>query len=594
MSTKYDDAKTEIWDLSELCSSLDDPVIEQTFDSAKKQAKAFEATYKGNLSGLSAAALATAYQELEQLLEPLYKVGQYLSLRKSIETQNSQIKALNARLDDVYSSISNSTVFFSLEVAQFSKEQFDALKKEECIKNYIYSIEHDIKTAAYNLSEAEEKIVSIKDITGIKSYKKLYTEFTSAFSFQFTVDGEEKTLTGAELRNLRYHSDPEVRRSAMKTFHKRYEENSILFTHIFNYIYKDFNTERKLRGFDTAISVRNISNDLSEKAVQTLHDVTTESNTLVRRYYTIKKSLLGLETMTLADLYAPLPEQSEVFSYEEAKSIVLEGFKAFDDEFYTIAKLMFDEKRIHAPVQSEKSGGAFCSGSTPDVKPYVMLNFLGKARDVSTMAHELGHAIHDVLASKQSLFNYHPILPLAETASVFCEMIVTNLLLQKLQTKEDKIALLCDKLEDVFATSHRQNMFSCFEQVAHEKVSDTILSSDEFKAIYAKQLRNVFGDAVDISDDYHWEWATIPHFISYPFYVYAYNFGNLLVFSLYQHYLEEGDDFIPNLKACLAAGSVTDPVSITKLVNADIESREFWQKSIKAIEAMLDELESLL
>jgi oligoendopeptidase F len=592
--TKFDDAKKIQWDLSDLCSGLKDPIIESTLTHSLIQAKNFEKKYKTHLNALLPSDLAKAFSELEALLSPLYKVSQYISLRQSIETQDNEIKALDAKIDDVSSEVSTYLVFFSLEIAQFSQEKLDSLKKEKSIENYIYSIEHDIQTAAYNLSESEEKIITIKDVTGISSYKKLYTELTSAFKFTFTVDGEEKTMTGSELRNLRYHKDATVRREAMKRYYERYQEHKITITHIFNYIYKDFNTERQLRGYKSPIAVRNIGNDLSEKAVQTLHDVTTFSNTLVRRYYTIKKKLLGLETMTLADLYAPLPDQSEQFSYEEAKTIVLEAFKAFDNEFYTIAKMMFDENRIHAPVLEGKSGGAFCSGSTPDVKPYVMLNFLGKARDVSTMAHELGHAIHDVLASKQSLFNYHPILPLAETASVFCEMLVTDLLLKKLKNNQDKIALLCDKLEDVFATSHRQNMFSCFEQRAHQAVTDGLLSSEDFSLIYYDLLKEVFADSVQITDDYKWEWCTIPHFINYPFYVYAYNFGNLLVFSLYQQYKEEGASFIPKLKETLSSGCVSNPIQITSYVNADIESKEFWNKSVTAIESLLNELESLI
>jgi len=223
-----------------------------------------------------------------------------------------------------------------------------------------------------------------------------------------------------------------------------------------------------------------------------------------------------------------------------------------------------------------------------------MLNYLGKPRDVSTMAHELGHAIHDVLASKQTLTNFHPILPLAETASVFSEMLVTDHLKKQLTDKQSKIVMLCEKCEDIFATSHRQNMFSMFEKQSHSSISDKLLSSDELCELYHEQLLSMFGDSVTITPEYHWEWASIPHFLDYPFYVYAYNFGNLLVFALYQMYLEEGQDFVPKLKTLLEAGSFQSPLDITRSIGIDIESADFWQKSIVYIQDMVDELEAVV
>ena len=272
----------------------------------------------------------------------------------------------------------------------------------------------------------------------------------------------------------------------------------------------------------------------------------------------------------------------------------MDGFYAFDQEFGDIAQKMFDDHRIHAPVLKNKRGGAFCSGSVPEVYPYVMLNFLGKPRDVSTMAHELGHAIHDVLAAKQSLVNYHPILPLAETASVFSEMVITDKLKKEISDKQSKIVLLSEKLEDIFATSHRQNMFSEFEKKTHGILSEKLCSAPELCDIYYGLLKNVFGSSVTLTKEYSWEWATIPHFLDYPFYVYAYNFGNLLVIALYQKFLEEGSSFIPKLKSILAAGNSCSPLAMTQSIGVDIESADFWQKSIIYIESMLDELETLV
>ena len=583
-----------IWDLSDLFDSVDDSRIQLVIDEVLKRSAHFAKTYKTRLRSLSIAELYDAFKESEDLLIPLYKLSQYASLSNAIDTQDEAIKSLVARVDDVESDVANYLVFFDLELSQFDKDYLDTLLQDSVIKNYAYSILRSYQTAQYNLNESEEKMINVKDVTGSQGYKKLYSELTSSFSFKIELDGKEQVLTGPEIRNLRLHKDQAVRQKAMKLFFQAYQDNHITLTHIFNNLLKDFNTERKIRGYKSPIHVRNISNDLSEQAIDTLHRVTTRSNTLVQRYYRLKKELLGLDKMTLSDIYAPFPNLDETFSYSEAKQLVLDGFYEFDSEFGDIAKAMFDRNRIHAPVVRHKRGGAFCSGSTPDCYPYVMLNYLGKPRDVSTMAHELGHAIHDVLASKQTLTNYHPILPLAETASVFSEMLVTDILKKRLTDKQSKIVMLSEKLEDIFATSHRQNMFSEFEKKSHLAISDKLLSSQELCSFYKQRLESMFGDSVAITDEYHWEWASIPHFLDYPFYVYAYNFGNLLVFALYQMYLEEGQSFIPKLKTLLAGGSSLSPLDMTRSIGIDIESEAFWQKSIVYIEDMVNELEAVV
>ncbi|MBI59645.1 peptidase M3 [bacterium] len=583
-----------VWDLSDLFKSEQDEAITLVTNDVLEKAASFEQTYKSRLHSLAATELKQAYEAYEMLLTPLYKLGQYASLRNAIDTQNETIKKLVSKIDDVESTVANHLVFFDLELSKFDASYMDTLVKDATLRNYAYSLFRSHQTAQYNLNEAEEKIINLKDVTGSQGYKKLYSELTASFSFTMELDGKKQVLTGPEMRNLRLHHDQAVRKEAMELFFDAYKQNEITITHIFNSILKDFNTERKLRGYKLPIHVRNISNDLSDQTIDLLHNVTTQSNKLVQRYYRLKKELLGLNEMTLSDIYAPFPNVNDVFSYSDAKKLVLDGFYEFDSEFGDIAKAMFDRNRIHAPVVKHKRGGAFCSGSTPDCYPYVMLNFLGKPRDVSTMAHELGHAIHDVLASKQTLTNYHPILPLAETASVFSEMLVTDILKKRLTDKQSKIVMLSEKLEDIFATSHRQNMFSEFEKASHLKVSDTLLSSQELCDIYNQHLKSMFGDSVAITAEYQWEWATIPHFLDYPFYVYAYNFGNLLVFALYQLYLEEGASFVPQLKTLLAAGSSASPLDITRSIGVDIESEAFWQKSIVYIEEMVNELETLV
>ena len=582
------------WNLSDLFNGLDDPQIEATLTAASQKAQEFVGKYKSKLSQLSPAEMYQALKDEELLISPMYRLSQFVHLHTAADTADEKAKALEARVDEALSKISNQLVFFNLELGAMSEDEFARFDGAPELEAFNYPIYQTRKNAKYNLSEKEEQILILKNLTSTRANQKLYDELTSSFQFEFEMDGEVQHLNGAQLRSLRMHPDADVRRRAMKLFFDRYEDNKLVITHLYNTIVKDFGLEQNLRGYKSPISVMNTHNDLEEEAVQALIDVTTESYPLVQRYYKIKAQLLGLEDMTLADIYAPMPQSAKGYNFDDAKSLVLDAFGSFDGQFQSLAKSMFDLNRVDAPVTPTKRGGAFCSSSTPDLKPYVLLNFTGKLRDVSTMAHELGHAIHAMLGTSLNLSTYHAILPLAETASVFSEMVLTDYFLKRETDNSAKQALLTGKLEDIFATSHRQNMFSRFEVAAHEKINQGLQSSSELCSLYQAELKNMFGDAVQYPDEYTWEWSSIPHIFQVPFYVYAYNFGNLLVLALYQQYLEEGEAFIPKYKKFLSMGSSAKPTEITALVGADISDPEFWRKSLRYIEHLIDELEETI
>ena len=580
------------WNLSELFKEIQDPKIKTTLESGRQEAEAFVQAYKGKLALLSAEELCVAFKTMEAIWTPLYKVSQYVHLMSATDTADDVIKSVVAYVDEAESEIGNLMVFFSLELGGAPESAYQRWESP-VLANYAYTLKRTRETARYNLSEKEEQLCNLKDLTGSRAFEKLYEELTSSFQFEFELEGEVKKMNGSELRALRQHVNPDVRRRAMKLFFSRYETYALVLTHTFNNIVKDGAIERGLRGYKSGIAVRNIGNDLSDEAVEALHQVTTESYALVQRYYTLKAKLLNLPDMTLADIYAPLPKASKTYTWEETKTMVLESFRAFDSDIYDMVDAMFKENRIDVPVTPTKRGGAFCSSSTPDLKPYVLLNFLGRQRDISTLAHELGHAVHDMLCEKQTLTNYHPILPLAETASIFSEMLLTDKLLKQETDPLAKQALLTDKLEDIFASSHRQNMFSRFEMATHKTISEQLMSHKDLCALYQSELKLMFGESVTYPPEYDWEWASIPHIFESPFYVYAYNFGNLLVMALYQQYVEEGAQFVPKFKAFLAMGSSASPIEIAKWVNADIQNPEFWRKSLRYIARLVDELEAL-
>ncbi len=576
-----------LWDLSDLYNDLSDPAIEDTMSTAQLQAKAFQKRYKGQLAQLSGPELADCFNDYETIRQAMSRLGQYAHLVFATDTSNQVAKQLVAKIDESDSYIQNDLLFFHLELSAFSSDRLKTLQQDPALSDLTYYLTHAHQTAQYNLSEAEEKVINLKDLTGSQALCKLYEELTASYEFDFELDGKVQKMNGSQLRALRQDLRPDVRRRAMRTFLARYEQDTLIHTHLFNHIVKDYGIERELRGYDSAISIRNTQNDLPDDLIQLLHDVTKESYPLVQNYYQKKSSILGLSDMSLADIYAPI-QQSEVrFSWEEAKDIVLSGLSRFDDEFYEKAKLIFDQNRIHAPIMSKKRGGAFCSCSSPDIAPYVMLNYQGRTRDVATLAHELGHGIHDLFACKQRYVNYHPILPLAETASVFTEMIITDLLLSEIKDPAARQALIADKLEDIFATSHRQNVFSSFELATHSQIDSALQSPDQLCDQYMRLVKEMFGDSVQYPDEFKWEWSAIPHIFEWPFYVYAYNFGNLLVMALYEQYKQQGPDMIVSLKEILSAGSAASPIEITQKAGIDITKRDFWVQSLGAIERLL-------
>ncbi len=582
------------WDLSDLFSSPQDPLIAKTLTQSAVRADTFVSTYKGNLSTLQASSLRLAYQELESILSPLYRVSQYVQLVYAIDTTDEFVKALVSSVEDSESDIFQKLVFFDLELGALPPDVYTSFIQNSELEPYRYSLEQSKKNAPYHLCEREEQLILLKNLTGSNAFQKLYNERTSSYQFEFELDGILKKMNGSELRALRQHPDSAVRQRAMSLFFKTYESDQVLLSHTYNAIVKDHAIEKKLRGYSSAIGVKNIGNDLSDTSVSILHEVTTRSYKLVQRYYRLKATLLQMPRLTLSDIYAPLPESTQSFTWDDAKTLVLDSFKSFDRDIYTMALGMFEEHRIDAPIALTKRGGAFCSSSVPALKPYVLLNFLGRSRDVSTLAHELGHAIHDMLCAHQPLVYYHPILPLAETASVFSEMLLTDHLLKKTQDPLSKQALLTDKLEDIFATSHRQNMFSRFEMRTHDTIATHFMSASELCQAYTEELCLLFGDSVDILPEYAWEWAAIPHIYESPFYVYAYNFGNLLVMSLYQLYLEKGPSFVPTYKAFLGMGSAASPAEITKMVHATIEDPSFWEKSLTYVDHLITQLEDTM
>jgi oligoendopeptidase F len=347
-----------------------------------------------------------------------------------------------------------------------------------------------------------------------------------------------------------------------------------------------------LRNFSTPISARNLANDIPDLVVDTLLDVSERNAVLFQRYFRLKAHWLGVEKLRRYDVYAPVAESDKTYPFNQAAELVLDSFNDFDPRLAKLARRVFDEKHLDSEVRKGKRSGAFCASATNDLTPWVLLNYQGRADDVATMAHELGHAIHTMLASHHSLFTFHASLPLAETASTFGEMMLIDRLLQEEQDEAVRRDLLFRQVDDAYATIMRQVYFALFERTAHERVNQGS-SVDELADAYMQNLAKQFGDALEIGDEFRWEWVSIPHIYHTPFYVYAYAFGQLLVFSLYQQFKAEGDSFKPRYLDILSAGGSDAPARVLSRAGIDIQSEEFWQGGYNVVAGLLDQLESL-
>jgi oligoendopeptidase F len=371
-------------------------------------------------------------------------------------------------------------------------------------------------------------------------------------------------------------------------------EQSAVLAQIYNHIVRDWSSENvTLRGHDSPIAVRNLANDIPTPVVDTLLQVSRENVGLFQRYFRWKAGVLGVEKLRRYDIYAPVSESEKTYPFDESAALVLDTFERFSPHMAAHARRVFVDRHLDSEVRKGKDSGAFCYGVLPDLSPWVLLNYTGKARDVATMAHELGHAVHASMAAEaHSILTFHSTLPLAETASVFSEQLLTDRLLAEEPDVGVRRDLLVHALDDAYATVTRQAFFVLFERRAHEMIANGA-TVDELSAAHMENLGEQFGEAVTLSDEFKWEWISIPHIYRTPFYCYAYSFGQLLVLSLYQRYREQGNAFVPTYLQILAHGGSKSPEYILSEAGIDMASPAFWQGGFDVIGGMIDELEAL-
>ncbi len=421
----------------------------------------------------------------------------------------------------------------------------------------------------------------------------VYSSITNRYVFKLEVDGEVKELTRGELMMYVRKADPEIRAKAYQELYKVYGDDSPILGQIYQTLVRDwYNEQVALRKHASPIAARNLINDIPDAVVNTLLDVCQKNASVFQSFFRLKAKLIGVDKLRRYDIYAPVVKSDKTYPFEVGSKLVLEAYQAFDPKFAELAERVFAQKHLDSEVRKGKRGGAFCWPSGPDLTPWVMLNYQAKADDVSTMAHELGHAIHGMLAADHSIFTFHSNLPLAETASTFGEMVLVDHLL-KYETDENvRRDILFGQIDGAYGTIMRQAFFALFERQAHQMIQKGA-SVDDLAEAYLQNLKSQFGDAVEVSDEFRWEWVSIPHIYDVPFYVYAYTFGQLLVLSLYQQYKREGQSFIPRYTKILATGGSKAPVKVLSEAGIDVYDASFWQGGFDVLKGLISELEAL-
>lgn len=582
------------WDTTLLYPSPDSVELESDFAQASSRTTAFRERYRGNVTALDADGLRDALVEFEALQELIVKPQMYAQLLFSSDSGNDLYKALSQRAAEFGNLLARELLFFELEIMAIPDDDFARLTENDCLGNYRHFLTSLRIFRPHTLPEQEEKLLKQKNLTGVDAFSRLFDELSASFRFRLELDGSEQDFTGEELLGLLHHPDALVRERAFSTFLKRHEEHGIVYATVFNTIALDHAQELEIRGYSAPMDPTNLGNEIPGEVVERIMAVTEENYPLAQDYFRLKARLMKLPRLKNSDIYAPLGSSNRRYSFDEARNLVLEAYSGFNPAYRPIIEAFFADHRIDALPRPNKGGGAFCMGMTPELPPFLLLNFTGNLRDVATLAHELGHGLHYMLAQRQTMLNYHAPLPLAETASVFGEMLLTRHLLDHENDPAVKVELLCAKIEDIIATTFRQIVLTRFEERLHLERKNGLLTSSRICALWWEENGKLYGDSVDMIEPYGWGWSYISHFIHTRFYCYSYTFAELLVLSLYRNYLREGDRFLPDYEAILSSGGSLSPENTVRPAGIDLADPGFWQKGYDFLHELIDELKIMV
>jgi oligoendopeptidase F len=585
------------WDLGDLYAGVDDPLINDDLQKALAQAKAFETAYRGRIAvegGPSAELLFQALRQLEDLSELMDRPAIFAGLVHAARTDDPSHGALLSHTREQRTAINKHLIFFDLEWVKIDDTAARRLTETPALARFRHYLEQRRAMRPHYLTEPEEKILEQKSTTGRAAFVRLFDETIAGMTFTYQHNGTSAKLSLQQILAKLYDADRSVRKAGADGLTEGLQGNARLITYIENNLVLDHRADCDLRSFDRPEAPRHLANEIDHRVVEALMTATERHHPTFQRYYRLKGKLLGLETLYDYDRYAQLFPDMPKCDWPDARRIVQSSYEAFSPKAGAVIKEFFDRKWIDAELRPGKRGGAFSSSAVPSVHPYILMNFTDKLRDVMTLAHELGHGLHQYLARPVGYLQCDTPLTTAEMASVFGEMLTFQRLLQLYTEPRIRLAMLCSKIEDSFATVFRQVVLTRFEQSLHKaRNCEGELTTDRINELWMAANRPVHGDVVQLTESYGCWWMYIGHFVHVPFYCYAYAFGELLVLALYQKYKQEGDQFVPRYLELLASGASAAPHKLLAGLGVDVTEPKFWELGLNLLGDMVDEAEKL-
>lgn len=578
------------WDLSDLYATTDENGLGGDLATIEAKSLAFNKTWSGKLSAIDAPSLVKMLEQYEELIEIYDRMASFTNLMWTTDSENVSYAKMMQTVQEQITRANSSIVFVVIQLLEIPDDHYKSLIDNPLLASRRHWLKQILEQKPYVLTEEVERALSAKSVTARASWVRLHDEISNSTTFLF----KDREYTQSEIVKLSYSADRDVRKTSMESFSAGLRKHAHTHAYIFNTVVADCETNDRMRGYPSWISSRNLSNEVSDASVQALVDAVVGRYDLFQRYYRLKKRLLGVEVLCDYDRNAPISKDEKFWTWENARATVLDAYSSFHPQAGSIAQDFFDRSWIHAPVRKGKRSGAYSAGTIASVHPYVFMNYTGTSRDVQTLAHELGHGIHQYLSRQQGPLLMDTPLTVAETASVFGEMLTFKRIYAKAETPTERLGLLTGKIEGMLATVFRQVALNRFENAVHTtRRSSGEISLQEMNGIWLETQQSQFGDAIVLSPGYETWWSYISHFIHTPGYVYAYAFGELLVLSLYEKYQQDPDGFAPMYMDLLSSGGSKSPQDLLAPFGIDLDDPGFWNVGLASIEHFVAEAEQL-
>lgn len=588
------------WDLTEIYSGSDDPKITATMDNLLKKADGFINDYKGKIitPDFNSQKLLELFKKREQFQADLAELTLYTNRLYSGNMTIPESEALKNRVEDFGTKISKDLAFIELDTAKFVNDNPD-LVNDTILSNYKHILETIQRAFPHYLSEVEEQLILEKDQYGIRAWSNLQSKWLNTRKIVVNVESKEKELSYGEANALLTHPDRNTRISANKSIYGLLGKEEYVFSSALRSVCGDWVKNSQRRKYDTPMHDSLIVNDTNQEIIDNLMKAIEEGVEVYRKYLSLKTKILDLPKLNCADVRAPLPmAPHKKYSWEEAKQLAIQAYEKFDPEFAKIVKDMFARNHIDASPRKGKRNGANCASWYKGKSAYILMTYTGEINEIFTLIHELGHAIHDYLAiAEQTYFNIHPGYTVAETASTFGELLITDLLLEKADSDEEKMAILAHVLDDAGQAAFQVSARVWFEQDLYKAIeSGENLDGKTISKYWCAGRDKIYGDFVEWFDEMDWEWTMKPHYFipNFRFYNYPYVYAQLFVYALYKTYKQEGKEFVPKFKKILAAGGSLSPEDLGKTVGLDVTKKDFWKLGIKQYEDFVNQLEKLM